>query len=423
MNRLLLISLVVVAGLAGCQTATVEPATTEAALKTVETSNDANAAMNALLNDDQPLRAFSIMEKVIIEQKFMVQLAAQYSAFLGRESLTRKLANARTPKRESDKTISVAELTAVDAIHEVTAAATPFRVVIINESHTDQRQRAFAHMLAKALRTAGFTHLGFEAIATGLGAGVNKNGPVLKTAFYGADPLFADFMRNGVAIGYTVFDYEPAYDSSKLENAARLVAREKGQAANIKKVLDANPSAKALIYVGGGHGSKAPQKQDLKMMARELMDMLGTNVLSIDQQTGTPQSERVFDLPRYQAVESALRSSGSTVFRNNDGKWLTSPGYDMILFHPRMPEVHGRGAWMSMDGYRKLEVVNVKPLPTRTLVRARAWPLQKDGIAMDQVLIDAQARDAALYLPIGDYALFRETESGVSEQIGRVTIK
>ena len=78
---------------------------------------------------------------------------------------------------------------------------------------------------------------------------------------------------------------------------------------------------------------------------------------------------------------------------------------------------------MTMDGYRKLHVVKLPPLPARTLLRARAWPLQKDGIAMDQVLVLPQEAEAALFLPVGEYALYREPESGAAEELGRVQIK
>lgn len=424
MNRALLLPLLMLTLFAARLSSAAEPTTSEAALTKLNRSNDFATAQNALLKQDQPLRAMAIMEKLGAEQKFMVPVAAQFSAFLGRESLTRKMANlVYSPKQVPDKTIVLSDLVATDAIQAIVAVAATYRVVIINEGHSDQRQRAFAHLLMRALKPQGFTHLGFEAINPGRGDVVNKNGPTLSTAFYTADPVFADFLRNGVALGYTVFDYEPGDDFSALDNAARLSAREKGEAANIKKILDANPTAKALIYVGGGHGAKVPQPQGLKMMALQLMDMVGTDVLSIQQAVGSPQSEPVFDHPLYQAVESALLKRGSTAFRKKDGKWLDLAGYDIVVFHPRLPEEYGRGTWMSMDGYRKREVVNVAALPARTLVRARALPLQKDGIAMDQVLIDAQATEVALYLPVGEYALFRESEAGISEQIGKVAIK
>jgi hypothetical protein len=416
-NLIILFSVVL---MAGCQTAS-EPKTNEANLARINSLKEADLARNALLKQDQPLRAFSIMERISSEQKFLTPLAAQYSAFVGRESITRKMANAGTPKRVPDKSIAVSDLIAADAIQEIVAASRAYSVVIIHDEHTNQRERVFAHLLAKALRKNGFTLLGIEALASGRGTEVNKIGLLLGNGFYTADPVFADFVRDGVAQGYTIFDYEPTEDFSALDYTGQMVAREKGQAANIKKVLDATPNAKALIYAGGGHGAKNPQKDNLLLMGAHLVTLLGTDVLSIRQ--GAPQSERVFDSPAYQSVESELLSNGSTVFRKKNGKWLDEPGFDMIVFHPRVPEAYGRGTWMSTDGHRKLKVINVEPLPARTLVRARALPVQKNGIAMDQVMIDAGSADAALYLPVGEYVVLRESESGESQEIGRVSIK
>ena len=95
----------------------------------------------------------------------------------------------------------------------------------------------------------------------------------------------------------------------------------------------------------------------------------------------------------------------------------------MVVFHPRVAEILGRGSWMTLEGYRKLHVVKCAPLSARTLLRARSLPLQKDGIAMDQVLILPQESEAALFLPVGEYELYREAETGMTEIIGRAIIK
>ena len=78
---------------------------------------------------------------------------------------------------------------------------------------------------------------------------------------------------------------------------------------------------------------------------------------------------------------------------------------------------------MTMDGYRKLHLVDIPAQPARTLVRARVWPLQARGIAMDQVVAYAGDMQAPLFLPVGEYQLLRETETGEKTILGRVKIK
>ena len=109
--------------------------------------------------------------------------------------------------------------------------------------------------------------------------------------------------------------------------------------------------------------------------------------------------------------------------RLKDRQWLTSPGYDFTVFHPRLPEIDGRAGWMEMEGYRKLHRVKFAPLSERTLLRARATPLIAGNIAFDQVVVAPNQTDATLFLPIGAYELFREFESGVTEKLASVMVK
>ena len=122
-----------------------------AQLKNVS-ADDASAAQNFVVKNDQPLRAFTVMEKIVEKQKFMSMFASQFSAFLGRDALTRELANAGWHPRPLDSTIAVSNFVAADAMEEIAAAAKSYRVVILDESHNSQQERVFAHLLAQALR-------------------------------------------------------------------------------------------------------------------------------------------------------------------------------------------------------------------------------------------------------------------------------
>ena len=205
----------------------------------IVSADDASAAQNFVVKNDQPLRAFTVMEKIVEKQKFMSMFASQFSAFLGRDALTRELANAGWHPRPLDSTIAVSNFVAADAMEEIAAAAKSYRVVILDESHNSQQERVFGHLLAQALRANGYTHMGYEALSPGTAKDVNKNGPSLVTAFYAADPVYADFVRQAKVMGYEIFDYEPKQERT-LDQATQRREREAGQAANIKKVFDTN---------------------------------------------------------------------------------------------------------------------------------------------------------------------------------------
>lgn len=385
-----------------------------------------SSATGDIAKNDLPLRAVSTMEKLVAEKKVPPQYAAQLVAMLGVESATDAVFYTGM-KPQGAASLDVSELRALDAMPEIVAAAKTKRIVVINESHTSQRQRAFGHLLAKELRSAGFTHLGFEGINPGKGEEVLKLGPRVGAGFYMMDPFFADFIRQSMAMGYAVFEYEQRRDQQPPVGTDRdksQDARERAQAENIMRVLKANPNAKIMLYVGGGHGMKEMFNwQKFESMAIHLQRLSGFEILSIDQQGGTPITDPRHDSPVRQAVEPLISKSRSTVFRKKDGQWLSHLSYDFIVFHPRMPEINGRAGWMEMDGYRKKQIVKLTPLASRTLLRARATPLVEGAITYDQVVIAPQQTEAAPFLPVGEYELFRESESGDTEELGRVSVK
>lgn len=50
-------------------------------------------------------------------------------------------------------------------------------------------------------------------------------------------------------------------------------------------------------------------------------------------------------------------------------------------------------------------------------------PLVEGNVALDQVMVLPEQREVALFLPVGNYALFREFESGAAETVGRVSVR
>jgi len=419
-----LATLLAVAALSACQTPSI-PVKENAPSMAQGSPGDYSTAQNLLEKHDLPLRAVSIMEKQVAQNKIPAQFAAQFVAMLGIEADADKVHYAgMTPWRPA--ALDTAGMQAMDAMQEIVAAAKTHRVVIINETHWHQRHRAFAQLLAKELRTIGFTHLGLEMLSPGTGAQIRLHGLKVGVSFYGMDPFLADFIRQATVMGYEVFDYEQRDDqhaAAGADRAAELDARERAEAENISAILKANPQAKIMLYVGGGHGMKTPSSGNLAMMALQLKRMTGVEILSIDQQAGTPISIPAFSPPQYQTVEPLLAKNRSTVIRLKDGQWLAPSGYDFTVFHPRLPEIYGRAGWLEMAGYRKLNRVKLVPLTERTLLRARATPTMAGNIALDQVAVAPNQSQAALFLPTGAYELFREFESGMTEKVGGLVVR
>lgn len=304
------------------------------------------------------------------------------------------------------------------------SAVRNMRIVIINETHDSQQPRGFSFLLARTLKREGFSHLGFEAIAVGKAQQLKRLGPTTDTGFYTFDAFLADYIRQGLAWGYEVFDYEerPGQEVTGTD-VEKQNARERAQAKNIQSILSANTNARILLHVGGSHGAKLPQRNGVSMMARQLGEMTGLNVLSIEQGAGTPSSSPANDTPLYQAVATAIAPETTTVFRKRDGTYLTASGYDMVVFHPRMPGDGDRGRWMTLNGHRQAIAIRLAPLAERTVIRAWALPNAEKSLAMDQVLVSARDDIAHLYLPVGSYLLTREFETGRSEKLGTTKVR
>lgn len=386
---------------------------------------DFSAAAKVLRLEDRPLKSATIIDSWLAENAAAGPVAAQLYATLGVEALMEKVYWKGQPKRKPGSPYS-GEFVAVEALGAIALAAKTRRVVILNEDHTYQRHRAFAHLLAAELRAVGFTHLGLEALAPGSAEGVRRDGMKLTDSFYGADPFFADFVRQSQRMGYTVFDYEQRIEQEPPSGSGRaveLAARELSQAENIAAVLRENPDTKLFLYVGGSHGEKLTLASGLEMMARQLERIAGIEVLSVDQQIGTPISLGDYENPRHQAVQHLLLDGRSTLLRTPDGKAFGTAAYDMTVFHPRLSDIDGRAGWSEMNGYRKRERVNLPPANARTLLRAHAHPRRSGDVALDQVLVESGEKGATLFLPVGEYVLSREHESGVSDELGRVIVR
>ncbi len=81
------------------------------------------------------------------------------------------------------------------AIAAVVAAAQNRRIVMLNENHISQRQRAFAFDLAAALRKAGFTHFGAETFQPEIEENMRDGVPKLSSGTHTMDPVFGDLTR------------------------------------------------------------------------------------------------------------------------------------------------------------------------------------------------------------------------------------
>ncbi|WP_230482504.1 hypothetical protein [Sphingomonas sp. Leaf21] len=305
-----------------------------------------------------------------------------------------------------------------DAIPEIVARAAQTRVVILNENHGLPRDRAFALEVARALRPLGYSVLAAETFMGGdKGVAMSKLAkqgyPTQGTGYYTHDPVFGDFVRQSLALGYRPLSYEQA-EEERGEPAGRaesIARREEAQANHLARALAASPDAKVFIYVGFSHVAERPIKGSdgdapISWMAARLKAKTGIDPLTIDQVTLGPGAGRDTGLARRALAAKGLQRS--TVLLKGD-RPVTVGQYadavDLQVYHPATRMVKGRPDWLAAMGRKPMAIpAGFVPQKGERLVQAFIAGESDDAIPVDQVLLRAGEDVPALLVP-GDKPL------------------
>ncbi|HMC92771.1 MAG TPA: hypothetical protein VKI45_09955, partial [Allosphingosinicella sp.] len=178
--------------------------------------------------------------------------------------------------------------TVEEAVPAIAAAARGTSIVILNEAHHSPRDRAFALQVAEALRPLGYDLLAAEAIdnyAPTLGKLARDRFPRRDTGTYLKEPVFADFMRQALALGFVPLAYEQTGEQQK-RGAPGIPGREQAEAENLAALIKAHPGHKLFIYVGFSHVTESAIDRDgakIEWMAARLKKMTGLDPLTIEQ--------------------------------------------------------------------------------------------------------------------------------------------
>jgi len=297
-----------------------------------------------------------------------------------------------------------------DAIAEIRRRAARTSIVILNESHNMPRDRAFALEVARALRPLGYATLAVETFSNYPGRdGANVMEQLVRdryvrrgTGYFTDDPVFADFVRQAIAIGYRPVAYEPVLDRVQRPLAEQIAHREQGQAEMlVARIFRDNPGAKVLIYVGYAHVYEAPLPSS-EWMASRLKRLTGIDPLTIDQ---TLIDETMPSQTAYRDL-IARRIGRRPAILFNDGRPLllgsTAAMVDLQVWHPQLRLVRGRPDWLWRMGRRAVPVPSpLLPRSGRRLIQAFAADEAADSIPLDQIVIEAGQPAPPLLVPRG----------------------
>lgn len=296
------------------------------------------------------------------------------------------------------------------AIGEIRRAAADARIVILNEAHHSPRDRAFGLEVARALRPLGYTVLAAEAFTNAGGAemweamtGLATTGyPRRGAGTYLIDPVFADFVRQSLALGYRPVAYEQT--NEQRTPGGGIEQREQAQAENLAAALTRYPGAKFLIYVGFSHVTEAPIDRygiRTEWMAARLKRMTGLDPVTIDQTSVTEIADERYLREAYDLL--VPRTDRSAVFFRRNAPWSIGHyggAIDFQVIHPRQQLAAGRPTWLRLMG-RRLRPIPTGLLPTRgrRLIQAFLRDETDGAIPVEQVVVEAGRPIPGLMLP------------------------
>ena len=150
-----------------------------------------------------------------------------------------------------------------------------YSLLVLNESHLHPTHRRFALSLLRGLYKNGYRYLGAETLNKNIDF-TQANSPATNWGYYVAEPTYAQFLREAIALGFTLFAYEANAGIDGID-------REIEQAQNIHSFMKNHTEGKVFIYCGFGHNNEEEMEGWGKVMAGRLKDLTGVDPLTVNQ--------------------------------------------------------------------------------------------------------------------------------------------
>lgn len=331
----------------------------------------------------------------------IVQQTSSAESFLGnhRQALDLYDRSQEPPTAEalSEPTASLdlSRVRAEPAIDVVIRAAAQSRAVVINEAHHVAQHRVLSRQLLPRLRALGFTHVAAEGL-NGTDLELEERGyPTAATGYYLNEPLYADLVREALALGFEIVAYDQLGPPD---------VRERGQAKTLQEAIFSDPDARALIHVGYSHNLETPDSYGgAGAMAWHLRDLTGIDPLTIDQTRMRERGRPDLESPLFRQVAKAFELDQPTILVDAHGApWpIPGAGRDLTVFSPPTREHLGRPHWLHQAGPR-----HPLALPTdlcerseSCLVEARLAAEGNDAVPIDRLEIRQDRPGPVLMVP------------------------
>ena len=197
---------------------------------------------------------------------------AEVLAAVGSYREAQQVLNQTMPRSSSPWPPSATELKAAGQVklepaeELILQAARRHRIVMLNEEHWRPEHRAFGARLIPKLREAGIRYLAPETREQPPLDAAMKTGVVkIDTDPYCFEPQRAELLRAAIRAGMKVvaFDFRTPQEEADVQRdpIGGVPIREEAMARNIQEqILQKDPEAKVLVWVGMGHIAKQPME-------------------------------------------------------------------------------------------------------------------------------------------------------------------
>jgi hypothetical protein len=326
-------------------------------------------------------------EKNILDSSLHPQIKATEFAFQGNYLRALEVWNSQRPLSTAptwnayDSTF-FAESTIVPAKTYLLERTRQEDVFILNELHHNPSHRAFAASLLPELYRQGYRYLGLEALHDD---SLDTRGyPTPESGYYTKEPEFGNFIREALALGFTVFGYEERetdkFDDDPWKN------REIAQAQRIYHFMQGHKEGKYFIYCGAGHAFEGDNNGRGLSMAGHLSKLLQKDLFTVDQNRYAYRGPG-YSHPFHALVKetSMLQHRDGRLFRGNPKSYET----DLHLIQSADPLTP------PLTAYR---LENVKEYPVLALLK-----VEKDGVPVR--VKEIKGTDEVLPAPAGNYTL------------------
>ena len=310
---------------------------------------------------------------------------------------------------------------AIPAVPYIAERAADHRFVIVNERHHASSDRLLTLSLLKPLYEQGFRYLTAEGVRHA-DALESRGYPVSNTGYYVKDVVFAEMIRQALALGYAVVGYEHEAGQLPVEAMNDQQTRDYWQAHNlIARTIAADETGKVLVHCGYGHAYESRSGR-WTPMAHYLRQAAGVDPLTIDQTMLSERATSANEHPlRLAADERGLITGEPTVLVDEKGALvpIDGPSVDIQVVGLRTDYEAGRPTWMRMGGLREPLVADVPECAAQACIVEAVDGEQPDAVAYDRT--EATSATVVLYVPEDrDVQLATYTLSGELRRTWRV---